>query len=85
MLGTRVRTEVLSTLARFPRLVLCLNDDLAGRAGAAAIESAVGPRAVRCPRLPGAKDINDLGRRPDGRRIFMMLASQLEPMLTRAA
>jgi DNA primase len=84
LLGTRVRTEVLWALARFPRLVLCLNDDTAGRAGVAAIESAVGSRAVRCPPLPGAKDINELGQRPDGRRIFMTLARQVEPMLVRA-
>jgi DNA primase len=85
LLGTQVRTEVLSALAQFPRLVLCLNDDIAGQAGVAAIESAVGSRAVRCPPLPGAKDINELGQRPDGRRMFMMLARQLEPMLARAA
>jgi DNA primase len=85
LLGTRVRAEVLSALAQFPRLVLCLNDDAAGRAGVAAIESAVGTRAVRCPPLPGAKDVNDLGQQPQGRRVFMMLAGQLEAMPARAA
>jgi DNA primase len=85
LLGTRVRAEVLSALAQFPHLVLCLNDDAAGRAGVAAIESAVGTRAVRCPPLPGAKDVNDLGQQHQGRRVFMMLAGQLEAMPARAA
>jgi DNA primase len=85
LLGTRVRADVLSALAHVRRLVLCLNDDPAGRAGVAAIESAVGTRAVRCPPLPGAKDVNDLVQQPQGGRVFMMLAGQLEAMPARAA
>jgi DNA primase len=81
LLGTRVRADMLSALAKFPRLVLCLNDDLAGRAGAAAIEAEVGPRASRCPPLPGAKDVNELAQRPDGQRLFESLASRAHDAL----
>jgi hypothetical protein len=55
--------------------------DLAGRAGAAAIEAEVGHRASRCPPLPGAKDINELAQRPDGQRLFESLASRAHDAL----
>lgn len=83
--GTRVRPEVLSALAEFPRLALCLNDDEAGRAGAAIIESAVGTRSIRCPPLPDAKDINELGQRPDGHDLFAVLATEVDRRLAKAA
>jgi DNA primase len=85
LLGTRVRTEIQSVLGQFPRVVLCLNDDPAGRAGAQAIEAQLGGRSVRCPELPGAKDVNELAQRADGFAQFQELAVRAERDLAAAA
>jgi DNA primase len=65
LVGTHVRREVLGELGGFARLYLALDADDAGRAGAAALRGALGPRAVPVA-LPGVKDVAELAPHPDG-------------------
>jgi DNA primase len=69
LVGTRVRREALEELGGFNRLYLLLDDDEAGRAGAAAIRQALGPRATLVT-LPGVKDVAELAPRPEGPAVF---------------
>jgi DNA primase len=85
LLGTHVPPDVLAALATCRTLVLCLDDDPAGWAGAAAIEAAVGARVVRCPPFQRAKDVNELAQRPDGHRRFIAHAASVDQILATAA
>jgi DNA primase len=71
LVGTHARPAVLRALgSRFSRLYLAFDADEAGQEAAAAIEKALGPRAVRV-RLPaGVKDVAELPSRPNGRATF---------------
>jgi len=60
---------VLGELGGFARLYLALDADDAGRAGAAALRGALGPRAVPVA-LPGVKDVAELAPHPGGRAVL---------------
>ena len=70
LVGTHVRRDVLGELGRFARLYLALDADDAGRAGAAVLREALGPRAVPVA-LPGVKDVAELALLPEGRAVFV--------------
>lgn len=70
LLGTQVRAERLMFLRRARRVLLLFDSDEAGQQGAAELAERIGPNAVQVPLPDGAKDLNDLGRRPDGRTAF---------------
>ena len=69
LVGTHVRRAVLGELGGFARLYLALDADDAGRAGAAALRGALGPRAVPVA-LPGVKDVAELAPHPGGRAVL---------------
>jgi DNA primase len=77
LVGTHVRPEALQALGAVARLYLALDDDDAGRAGAAAIRKALGPRATLVA-LPGVKDVSDLAPRPDGPAVFAAALRRIE-------
>lgn len=78
LLGTHTRAERLDFLARARRVLLVFDADLAGRRAAAELAARLGERA-RIIELPaGVKDLNDLGRRPDGRTRFLRLLAEAE-------
>jgi len=70
LVGTHVRREVLGELVGYARLYLALDADEAGRAGAAVLQEALGPRAVPVA-LPGVKDVAELALLPEGRAVFV--------------
>jgi DNA primase len=73
LLGTHVRRERLLFLERAREVVLVFDNDAAGQAVAAELAAWLGPRARRL-RLPqDVKDLNELGKQPDGRRTFFRL------------
>jgi DNA primase len=73
LLGTHVRAGRLGFLERAARVDLVFDTDAAGRQAAAELAARLGPRA-RVITLPeGVKDLSDLGRRPDGRKVFARL------------
>ncbi len=78
LLGTQVRAERLAFLQRSRRVLIVFDNDEPGRQAAADLSSRLGARA-RVVRLPEAvKDLNDLGRRPDGRAMFFQLVKEAE-------
>lgn len=70
LVGTNVRPAVVQALTRFDRLYLALDNDEAGRAAAGQLAEAFGERAVSV-RLPGVKDVAELGQQPNGRAQFL--------------
>src|SRR5690606_26648389 len=65
--GTRVQAERLGFLQRARRVLIVFDNDEPGREAACELAARLGDRA-RIVELPeGVKDLNDLGRRPDGR------------------
>jgi DNA primase len=78
LLGTQAKAERLAFLDRARRVLLVFDADQAGRNAGAALAERLGERA-RLVQLPeGVKDLNDLGRLPDGRSIFFRLVKQAE-------
>ncbi len=78
LLGTQVRAERLAFLQRARRVLIVFDNDGAGREAASDLARRLGQRA-RVVVLPeGVKDLNDLGRRPDGRAIFFRLLKEAE-------
>jgi len=70
--GTDLPTDRLGWLARARIVFGVLDGDPAGRAGAERFGQALGGR-WRPLSLPEGTDLNDLGRRPDGRALFFKL------------
>jgi DNA primase len=77
LVGTHVRPAVLTSLARFARIYLVLDNDDAGRAATAAIHTALGNRAVPVS-LSDAKDVSDLAVRADGYAAFVRAVHEAE-------
>lgn len=75
--GTHARRDVLTLLARFPRVYLVLDNDQAGREATARIGAALGLPAVPVE-LHGVKDVADLGRAPDGAALFRRAVARAE-------
>jgi DNA primase len=79
LLGTQVRAERLAFLQRARRVFIVFDNDEPGREAASELAQRLGQRA-RVVALPeGVKDLNDLGRRPDGRATFFRLLKEAEP------
>jgi DNA primase len=78
LLGTQVRAERLAFLQRARRVLIVFDNDDPGREAASDLARRLGSRA-RVVALPeGVKDLNDLGRRPDGRATFFRLITETE-------
>jgi DNA primase len=78
LLGTQVRAERLAFLQRARRVLIVFDSDEPGREAASDLARRLGSRA-RVVALPeGVKDLNDLGRRPDGRATFFRLVGKAE-------
>jgi DNA primase len=74
--GTSLSAERLGFLARARVVYGVLDGDAAGRTAAESFGALLGPRW--CPLvLPDGCDLNDLGRRPDGRQVFFRLLSSV--------
>ncbi len=71
LLGARVSRSTVQALGRFRRVYLALDNDEVGRRAAAQIASELGARCVIVDLPPGIHDLNDLGRRPNGREAFL--------------
>lgn len=69
LVGTHVRPAALEALRRFQRILLLLDNDEAGQAAAADLAKVLGSKALVI-RLPGVKDVAELGTVPEGRRVF---------------
>ena len=68
--GSHARPALLRGLARhFERVLVLLDNDAGGRAGAAAIVEALGERALAVA-LPGVNDPGELAALPGGRELF---------------
>jgi len=72
--GTDFPLDRLGWLARADIVFGVLDADVAGRAAANRLGAALG-RRWRPIALPEGCDLNDLGRRPDGRALFFRLAA----------
>jgi DNA primase len=78
ILGTQVRAERLAFLQRTRRVLIVFDSDEPGREAASDLARRLGSRA-RIVELPdGVKDLNDLGRRPDGQATFFRLVGDIE-------
>ncbi|MPZ49765.1 MAG: hypothetical protein GEU75_10820 [Dehalococcoidia bacterium] len=78
LLGTHVKAERLAFLQRARRVLIVFDADEPGRKAAGELAERLGPRA-RLVELPeGVKDLNDLGRLPEGRATFFKLVKRAE-------
>lgn len=75
LVGIHVRPAALEALGRFQRIFLLLDNDKAGQAAGADLAKALGSKAVVI-RLPGVKDVAELGIGPEGPRIFAQTIAQ---------
>jgi DNA primase len=76
--GTRVQADRLGFLQRVRRLLIVFDNDEPGRGAAHELAARFGP-AARVVTLPeGVKDLNDLGRLPEGRETFFRLLKRAE-------
>ena len=76
-LGTQGMDRLASSLQDRPRLFLAFDADEAGRAAATELSGLLGPHRTRLVSLPpGVSDVADLGRRPDGRAVFLDLLNR---------
>lgn len=71
LLGTRVSHGVVDALRSFRRVYTALDADPAGEQATRALAEAMGARLIAVPLPDGVGDVNDLGRRPDGRSRFL--------------
>jgi DNA primase len=76
--GTALPAERLGFLAGARAVYGVLDGDDAGRAGAGRFAAQLGGR-FRSLRLPDGCDLNDLGRRPQGRALFSRLVAAARP------
>ena len=68
--GSHVSRAAFQALARFRRVFVVMDSDAAGRRATDELSSALGARALAVQLPDGVKDLNDLGRVPEGRRLF---------------
>ena len=78
LLGTQVRAERLAFLQRARQVLIVFDTDEPGREAASALARRLGMRAHVVTLPDGVKDLNDLGRRPDGRATFFRLLKEAE-------
>jgi DNA primase len=78
LLGTRGGGATLAFLQQTRRVVIVFDNDKPGRAAAAEMAALLGERASVLNVPDEVKDLNDLGRLPDGRSIFFRLLRDLE-------
>jgi DNA primase len=78
LLGTQVRAERLTFLQRSRRVLIVFDNDEPGRESGADLARRLGARAHIVGLPEGVKDLNDLGRRPDGRAAFFRLVKEAE-------
>ena len=78
LLGTQPASSIRRVLGRARSVVLVLDADEAGRAAAEQLAAALEGRAVILPLPAGAKDVNELASRPDGREEFFRLLRERE-------
>ena len=78
LLGTQVRAERLTFLQRSRRVLVVFDNDEPGRESGAALARRLGARAHIVGLPESVKDLNDLGRRPDGRAEFFRLVKEAE-------
>src|SRR5690606_20050778 len=76
--GTKIQAQRLAFLERARRVLIVFDNDDPGREAARELAGRLGERA-RIVELPeGVKDLNDLGRLPDGRASFFKLVKRAE-------
>jgi DNA primase len=68
--GSNVSKTAIRALARFRRIFIVMDSDAAGRRATDELRSALGSKALSVELPGGVKDVNDLGRLPEGRRLF---------------
>jgi DNA primase len=68
--GSNVSKAALRALSRFRRIFVVMDGDAAGRRATNELSSALGSKALPVELPGGVKDLNDLGRLPEGRRLF---------------
>ena len=77
--GSNVSKAAVRALARFRRVFVVMDSDAAGRRATDELSSALGSKAL-LPELPGGvKDLNDLGRLPEGRQLFERCLAEARP------
>ena len=73
-LGTQGMDRLASSLQDRPRVFLAFDSDEAGREAASQLTDLLGSHRTRLATLPpGVSDVAELGRRPDGRAVFLDL------------
>ena len=73
-LGTQGMHKLASSLQDRPRVFLAFDADEAGREAARQLTDLLGSHRARLVSLPpGVSDVAELGRRPDGRAVFLHL------------
>lgn len=84
LIGSHVKDQTVHLLASAKGIYVVTHYDKAGLKVASELSQGLGNRALRVPRLPGAKDVNELATRVDGRRTFARLVSQAR-LISRSA
>lgn len=76
LLGSHLKSEWKEELAFARRVFILTDSDEAGRAAAHRLADSFRERAIIVPPLPGAKDVNELALRPEGRTLFEELLAR---------
>jgi DNA primase len=77
--GSNVSKAALRALARFRRVFVVMDNDAAGRRATGELSSALGSKALPVELPTGVKDLNDLGRLPEGRQLFERCLAEARP------
>jgi DNA primase len=77
--GSNVKMATLEALARFRRVFVVMDSDTAGRRASGELSSTLGNKALPVQLPSGVKDLNDLGRLPEGRRLFEQCLAEARP------
>ncbi len=75
LIGSYLKAEWIADLDFAERVYIVTDSDEPGRASAQRLAATFGERALVVPPLPGAKDVNELAQRPDGRQVFAQLVA----------
>lgn len=78
VLGTHIRAGPLAVLERVERVFIAFDRDGPGQQAATELAGRLGPRAHVLGLPEGVKDLNDLGRCPDGWEILVRLVHEAE-------
>lgn len=77
--GSNVSKAALRALSRFRRIFVVMDGDAAGRRATNELSSALGSKALPVELPGGVKDLSDLGRLPEGRRLFEQCLAEARP------